>query len=108
ERELPQRKTLNYPPYGHLLLIRLSSLDQELVEKTATNFAKYCQENLGSQAEILGPAPATIMRVAERYRWHLVLKFLPGKITYPDLDLLQSLCPRAVTFSIDIDPLYIE
>ncbi len=108
ERELPQRQAMNYPPYGHLILLRLSSLDAQLVEKTAITLAQLCQTQIGSPAEILGPAPATIMRIAERYRWHIVLKFPLHQITLPDWELLRSHCPPSVNLTIDIDPLFID
>ncbi|MFM7579252.1 MAG: primosomal protein N', partial [Microcystaceae cyanobacterium] len=108
EQELPQRQAMNYPPYGHLVLLRLSSLDDQMVEKTAIALAQLCQAQIGSQAEILGPAPAMIMRVAERYRWHIVLKFPLNQVTLPDWELLRSHCPPTVTLTIDIDPLFID
>jgi primosomal protein N' (replication factor Y) len=108
EQELPQRRGLNYPPYGRLVLIRLSSLEPELVEKSAIAIAADCQQQLGAMAEILGPAPATIMRVAQRYRWQIVIKFPSQSQRYPDFRYLQQYCPTGVSFSIDVDPLFIE
>jgi primosomal protein N' (replication factor Y) len=37
QAELEQREALNYPPYGHLILLRLSGLDAAEVEKVARN-----------------------------------------------------------------------
>jgi primosomal protein N' (replication factor Y) len=108
EQELPQRRGLNYPPYGRLVLIRLSSLEPESVEKSAIAIAADCQQQLGAMAEILGPAPATIMRVAQRYRWQIVIKFPSQSQRYPDFRYLQQYCPTGVSFSIDVDPLFIE
>ena len=38
--ELEQREALNYPPYGRLILLRLSSFDDVQVENTATEIAE--------------------------------------------------------------------
>ncbi|MBA2749323.1 MAG: primosomal protein N', partial [Tatlockia sp.] len=38
--ELEQRAALNYPPYGRLILLRLSSMEAEIVEQTAQKIAK--------------------------------------------------------------------
>jgi primosomal protein N' (replication factor Y) len=108
EQELPQRQALNYPPYGHLILIRLSGLESDLVENAAVAIAEKCQVTLGDQVEILGPAPASVMRVAKRFRWHILLKFSDNLIQTLDLKQLRAVCPASVSLSIDVDPLYIE
>jgi len=108
EQELPQRQALNYPPYGHLILIRLSGLDSDQVENAAFAIAEKCQVILGEQVEILGPAPASVMRVAKRFRWHILLKFSDNLRQTLDLKVLRAACPASVSLSIDIDPLYIE
>ena len=108
EQELPQRQILNYPPYGHLILIRLSGLESDQVENAAVAIAEKCQVSLGEQAEILGPAPASVMRVAQRFRWHILLKFSDNLIQNLDVKTLRAICPASVSLSIDVDPLYIE
>ncbi|HBE33891.1 MAG TPA: primosomal protein N', partial [Cyanobacteria bacterium UBA11368] len=106
--ELQQRAALNYPPYGRLILLRLSSLDEVEVENTALMLAAHLrpvEENPASY-EILGPAPASIMRVANRYRWQILIKFPPNiPVELPDLTELRNLCPDSVTLTIDVDPL---
>ncbi len=106
KRELPERESLNYPPYGSLMLIRLSGLDGVVVQHTAEVLADVSADLLGDSCEILGPAPANIMRVANRYRWHILLKF-PLNIARKHLDWarLRSLCPPSVSLTLDIDPL---
>jgi primosomal protein N' (replication factor Y) len=108
DQELPQRQILNYPPYGHLILIRLSGLESDQVENAAVAIAQKCQVMLGEQVEILGPAPASVMRVAQRFRWHILLKFSDNLIQNLDLKALRAICPASVSLSIDVDPLYIE
>jgi primosomal protein N' (replication factor Y) len=109
ETELMQRESLNYPPYGSLVLIRFSGLDGEAVHKSAENVAEECVNNLGSDWDILGPAPATIMRVANRYRWQILLKLSGEKADIGRLFLpLKSLVLPKVSMAIDVDPLTIE
>lgn len=107
ESELPQRAELNYPPYGRLVLLRLSSLDAAKVEEAAQMLAGWLRppENSNSY-EILGPAPASIMRVANRFRWQILLK-LPANIIVelPDFNDLRDLCPKSVSLTIDVDPI---
>ncbi|MGF1477921.1 MAG: primosomal protein N' [Cyanophyceae cyanobacterium] len=105
--ELKARAELNYPPYGRLVLIRLSGLDEAEVQQTAEALADACMSLVGAEDEILGPAPANIRRVARRYRWQLLLKFASSATVQP-LGSLRSLCPRSVSLTIDVDPLAID
>ncbi|MEL6909950.1 MAG: primosomal protein N' [Cyanobacteria bacterium J06598_4] len=107
--ELTQRGELNYPPYGSLILFKLSSISEREVERAAVTLADVLIETLDPEFEILGPAPANIMRVARRYRWQILLKFpAVAKNNLPDLKLLRSHLPRSVSLTIDVDPINIE
>ena len=106
EEELKQRQTLNYPPYGRLILLRLSSLDPIQVQNTAQIIATFLQDK--AEFEILGPAPANILRVANRYRWQILLKFATDSLPkIPDWIEVRSLCPNSVSLTIDVDPINI-
>lgn len=104
--ELQQRQELNYPPYGRLILLRLSSFNQQDVEETAKKLAELLLENNpDSDFELLGPAPAPILRVANRYRWQILIKTSQGSsIILPKLSEFNS---GSVYVSIDIDPLHL-
>ena len=107
--ELAERAELNYPPYGNLILIKLSSIDGGEVQKAAETLADQFINLLSSEWEILGPAPASIMRVARRYRWQILLKFpLVEKNNLPDLNNLRSLFPKSVSMTIDVDPINMD
>ncbi|YAF95466.1 MAG: primosomal protein N' [Nodularia sp. CChRGM 3473] len=106
QAELEQRQALNYPPYGRLILLRLSSLDPIQVQNTAQIIATALSNQEGF--EILGPAPASIVRVANRYRWQILLKFAPDALPQlPDWESVRSLCGDSVNLTIDVDPLNI-
>jgi primosomal protein N' (replication factor Y) (superfamily II helicase) len=121
EEELDARMALNYPPYGQLILLRLSGLDEAEVSEAAARVAQALTpperaddltDELADEAgdengcELLGPAPAPIARVADRYRWQILLKFGPGVTkVLPDLEALRGLCPASVSLAIDVDPL---
>ncbi|MEM8777691.1 MAG: primosomal protein N' [Cyanobacteria bacterium P01_G01_bin.49] len=109
EEELPRREELKFPPYGRLILIRLSGLDAVEVQQTAERLGDFLIENFAKDCEILGPAPASIMRVARRYRWHILLKFESDTdINIFALKRLDELRPQSVSLSLDIDPLRID
>ncbi|CAD5936655.1 Primosomal protein N' [Planktothrix tepida] len=104
--ELQQRQELNYPPYGRLILLRLSSFNQQDVEETAQKLAEFLLENnLNSDFELLGPAPAPILRVANRYRWQILIKTSQeSSIILPKFSEFNS---SSVYITIDIDPLHL-
>lgn len=104
--ELEQRSALNYPPYGKLILLRLSGEDAIKVQNSAQIIATFLNSRRGY--EVLGPAPATILRVANRYRWQILLKFTPNiRLQLPNWEELRNLCKDSVNLTIDIDPLNI-
>ncbi|MEH2316888.1 primosomal protein N' [Nostoc sp.] len=106
QAELEQRQALNYPPYGRLILLRLSSLDPIQVQNTAQIIATALSTE--EEFEILGPAPASILRVANRYRWQILIKFAPDALPQlPDWEEVRSLCPQSVSLTIDVDPINI-
>ncbi|NEP28527.1 primosomal protein N', partial [Moorena sp. SIO3I6] len=106
--ELEQRAALNYPPYGDLILLRISGLDAVVVEKVAEDLADRL-DTPEAEYDILGPAPASVIRVARRYRWQILLKFSP---TVPARLLnwreLQDMCPPDISLTIDVNPLNIS
>ncbi|MCC5642672.1 primosomal protein N' [Nostoc sp. CHAB 5824] len=106
QAELEQRQALNYPPYGRLILLRLSSLDPIQVQNTAQIIATALSTE--EEFEILGPAPASILRVANRYRWQILIKFAPDALPQlPDWEEVRDICPPSVSLTIDVDPINI-
>jgi primosomal protein N' (replication factor Y) (superfamily II helicase) len=103
--ELEKRAALNYPPYGQLVLLRLSSIDAIAVQQTAEKLAEHLQAVLPPNSELLGPAPAAVLRVARRYRWQILLKRTEAAACLPNFTELRSLCPSGVSLTVDVDPL---
>lgn len=109
EAELGMRELLQYPPIGRLILLRFSGPDQEAVEEAAERVAEFLQAPSPAAKvpyEILGPSPATIERIAQRYRWQVVMKFAAStQPDLPDLAELRSRCAQDVSLTIDVDPM---
>jgi primosomal protein N' (replication factor Y) (superfamily II helicase) len=104
--ELPERQMLDYPPTGRLILLRFSSLDAVAVERAVTEIGTMLNAAaIAGCYEVLGPAPATVMRVSNRYRWQIMLKYLPdGTAKLPDWEVLGTMCSNLVKMTIDVDP----
>ena len=121
--ELETRRVLGYPPVGQLFLIRLSSPDAIAVQTAATTVATMLREWVRTAApghEILGPSEAAVLRVAQRYRWQVMVKRLSsanwnltgrnsiGWSSTPvelQLDQLRSAIGSNVSLTLDVDPL---
>ncbi|WP_227517350.1 hypothetical protein [Parathermosynechococcus lividus] len=93
-----------------MILLRLSSKDGDRVAATAAMVADQLVALPPMQTgdwQVLGPAPAAIAKIAERYRWQILLKGRFGTLATlsPHLITLKEQCPREVRLSIDVDPL---
>lgn len=108
--ELQQRAALHYPPYGQLILLRFSGMEVSSVRQSAERLADYLQHFLSQRSdfELLGPTAAAIPRVAQRYRWQILLKdWSAVPLPLPDLAELRSHCSAGVSLTVDVDPLHL-
>ena len=106
--ELARRAASGYPPHGKLILLQLSGPNELQVRETAAAIAATCARSCTPpHGCVLGPAPAAVARIAQRFRYQVLLRFTSdAKIAF-DRSELRSLCPREVSLSIDVDPLEI-
>lgn len=78
-QELAFRQELAYPPYSRLARVLVSGLEEKVVIKTAHLVTDTLREqahalDLSAKLSILGPSPAPLSMVRNRYRWHTLLK----------------------------------
>ncbi|AOY78430.1 primosomal protein N' [Clostridium formicaceticum] len=120
DEELNLRREFLYPPFVQLIHISFSSKNLEevhTISQKITNNIKYILKAKGYTAYdeiVLGPNPAIIAKVKERYRYQVLLKnhevpytLLKSIVKYLLIDNRQKFVPARVTVGIDIDPLYI-
>lgn len=111
--ELQQRAELHYPPYGQLIVLHLSGPTAEGVEQAAFATAEALREAIAQTPmpiEVLGPAPANILRVAGKFRWQILVKLPANLAGHPHqwrlpLETLQCCCPKPIRLAVDVDPL---
>ncbi len=70
------RKELLYPPYGHLILVRIEGNSEKRVEEKAIRIGRAARLIKGDSREvmILGPAPAPRRKAVGRFRWQVLFK----------------------------------
>jgi primosomal protein N' (replication factor Y) len=75
-QELKVRQEAGYPPFRHLVLLRLSGPQADAATSAALLLGQVALKVCGGRTGIqcLGPSPAPIGRLKGRYRWHLLLK----------------------------------
>ncbi|MEW6349757.1 MAG: primosomal protein N' [Thermodesulfobacteriota bacterium] len=103
------REELAYPPYGHLILIRVEGNDESRVEKKAHRIATAARMLKGDCREtmVLGPAPAPRRKVIGRFRWQILLK---GTSRGPVRNLTKGLMAEGhlkghgYKIIVDVDP----
>jgi primosomal protein N' (replication factor Y) len=120
--ELPLRETLGYPPFGSVVRIVARGVDAAAVRGWLEGLAERLRGlvDLARAAEpitpgdgppsgglrVLGPAPAPIARLRDRFRWHLQLQGPDGprlrSLTREALDGLRT--PPGVSWIVDVDP----
>ena len=111
-RELDLRRELGYPPFMRLAMVRMEGADAAAVERLATAAAAAIERaDRAGALRVLGPAPAPIERIAQRYRWQLMVKAPAwSQMREPLIALRSELAASAeragIQLTIDVDPVH--
>ncbi len=109
-RELELRRDLMYPPFARLAMVRIEGAEPQLVSRMAEAVAKSLAKVATPEGfRVLGPAPAPIERIKQRYRWQVMIKSRELKPMRAALSAMRAeLAPSAdrddIYLAIDIDP----
>ncbi len=109
--EAATREELGYPPFGHLVAIRLDSTDPRAVEQAARELAARARRlgDGGGEVGVLGPSEAPLARLKGRTRWHLWLRARERRSLRRFLRALveereAAPHPGGVRLTVDVDP----
>ena len=101
-QELAARERAGLPPARPMALIRAESADA----RAAQRFLEGARQRIPGTLEVLGPAPAPMVRIANRYRYQLMLLADRRRVLHSGLDRIAgSSAPRSVRWAIDVDPI---
>jgi primosomal protein N' (replication factor Y) (superfamily II helicase) len=109
-RELELRRELMYPPFARLAMVRIEGAEPQLVARMADAVAAALAKAASPEGlRVLGPAPAPIERIKQRYRWQVMLKARELRPMRAALNAMRAeVGPLAerdkVYLIIDIDP----
>jgi primosomal protein N' (replication factor Y) len=106
------RRALNYPPFSRMVNLRLDGPNLAAVEKKTRDLAAALRglqaqdPKYRDQVEVLGPAPAPIEKLRNRYRWQLLLRSKQSALLLEFARHARQLVLRApsVRLHVDVDP----
>ncbi len=99
--ELAIRERAGLPPARPMALIRAEAADGA----APLRFLDSVKRHLPMTLEALGPAPAPMLRLANRYRFQLMLLADNRRHLHDGLERIADLpAPRPVRWAIDVDP----
>ncbi len=97
DNELNERKTYRFPPFIHLLKLRVLRASSKSAEKAATNLADSLSKQFPN-ISVEGPAPSFHPRERTKYSWQLLIKS-PSRSS-----LVEIINNLPAGWSYDIDP----
>ncbi|MCC6143639.1 MAG: primosomal protein N' [Candidatus Hydrogenedentes bacterium] len=81
--EIEHRHAAGYPPFRRMANLLVDAEDPEVAERAALQLRRIVRDERDRMdfrgVEIMGPAPAVVSRVKNRYRWHLAMLSRSGQ-----------------------------
>jgi primosomal protein N' (replication factor Y) len=108
--ELPHRRELAYPPFGHMSRLVTRSPQEPLAREFAGHLGKSITDALarnGAAARVLGPAPAPIAKLRGQHRFQLQVQGDNAAVIRAALREATAgvQAPEGVQWLVDVDPL---
>lgn len=108
EREIEFRRAMSYPPFTTLINCLVQDEDLGKARTLATDLARaLVRAGEGRSLRVLGPAPAPLSRIKNRYRWQVLVKARSRPEGRDALDMAlvhlgdQHAALRALTIEVD-------
>ena len=103
------RRELLYPPFGHLILIRIEGNSEKRVENKAIEIGRAARmlKKEYKDVAILGPAPAPRKKMVGRFRWQVLFKAgarAPVRNLVKELMSRGNLKAHGLRIIVDVDP----
>jgi primosomal protein N' (replication factor Y) len=118
EQEIACRKELDYPPFSRMVNLRLTGKGEDATQRAARRMGEVAQSIQAERSspykgiEILGPSPAPLAQLKDRFRYHC---FLKGKTSKTVLAFTREILSRRKRFlpstrvqlEVDVDPVQV-
>jgi primosomal protein N' (replication factor Y) len=104
-QELNFRRVAGYPPFSRLIRVMAESRDEGAAKQVLWQAAGPVRKL--ESVEVLGPAPAVIQKVKDRWRWHLLAKCFDVPAfdrAMGELGTVEDRSTRNCRVTLDVDP----
>ena len=118
QHEIEFRKALNYPPFSRMIQFKISGKDPKMTQNCACKLGDCCRSlqisnpSFYGSVEVMGPIESSLTKIAQRYRWQVLLK--GGRVSALHQFVGQLLVENPTVFhhsrvrvAIDVDPLFL-
>jgi len=103
--ELAARRTLGYPPFTRMTVLRLDAADEAAGRDGARLVADRAALAGGAALTVRGPAPAPIARIRGRFRFQVWLASVErAPLGAATVAALGVKLPGGVAMAVDVDP----
>lgn len=107
--ELETRRAHDYPPFAEMVRVIVRGARADAVERYAAAMGERLRKLLaehGDAVRVLGPAPAPLARLKEKYRYHLQLHAPDGAVLRTAIRRLMVDAPtdEEIEWTADVDP----
>jgi primosomal protein N' (replication factor Y) (superfamily II helicase) len=104
-QEMRDREEVRFPPFSRLALVRFDAVDESHALAECERIAAIARSAAPAGVELLGPTPAPLARLRNRYRYRFVLRAVERKsLRDALLAVARSSVNRLVRMAIDVDP----
>jgi primosomal protein N' (replication factor Y) len=108
EEENRIRRMLGYPPWSHLVLVRLEATERQVAQDAAMSLARLARAEAPARGgvDVLGPCPAPMVRLVGRWRYQVILRGRERGAFRPWVKAVLEgwRAPAGVRKIVDVDP----
>ena len=107
DHEMSDRMQLGYPPYARVILVRVDAIDEKSARETARALANHARSIADTSVLVLGPAPAPLARLRNRYRFRVMMRSADRiALRAAARAIVKRIpdVPRSVRVVVDVDP----
>ena len=108
QEEIGFRKALQYPPFGYIINLRLSSVKKDALMETAQEVGRQARKLIaryGNTVEIIGPSESPLAKIRGEHRQQMLIKGCDTKILHSiAVELLEKHDTSTVKITVDVDP----
>ena len=102
QQEMKIRRQLKYPPYYYLCVLKISGKDASYLLGESLKIKRSLERNL-HHIILLGPSSASVFKMNNIYRYHIILKYKQEENLYDILTKILEHYQTNIKVKIDID-----